>query len=472
MSFDRNNKDGSIVKAMERVDVYLDDTHIYNVESVHEFRYNLESELSASLSDHDCLRFLRARDGDMTRAVEMAKEWNEWRHSLQSDNLKYSANFVLSCKPSELLWNHPHSHLLPCSHHDFDNIGRPVFWTRLGFIVSQFKEIMKYFSNDQLVHYIMWTHEALILRQEFSSQQRQRRIDNVVIIADMSHFPMSTFMDSHAVSMMRLLISISQRYYPETLHKLILLNTPWHFSTAFSLFSSHIRPRTLAKIAMVKDKKSIFSFLSEHLPSDAIPVDLGGTSLTDVWDSSCAPPPSTGISETQVAEYMRKKIAPSIIDKVLWPEELVAWRTAQLRMQHEEVDMSGGGDFSGNQHGDIVTRLRMGGVSAPGPAARIARRGRSRRGSKTSVSPGHKKRRSGSVTAGLQETCGERRLPYPGPVGAYRAGSGSFRGPPYLNGSQLYVCGRSNGGGRIGGRDPSVLLGIKTRIVDVEVCML
>lgn len=340
---------------MENSDIHSDDT--CHVEIIHEFRYYLDSELSASLSDHDCLRFLRAKEGDVQKSVDMVKAWNEWRHSLQasinSEILKYSANIILSCQASDLLWNHPHSHLLPCRHHGFDKAGRPVFWIQLGFIISEFKEIRKYFTNDQLIHYIVWNQEAMLLRQEYSSRNRLRRVAQSVIIADMSYLPMSSFMDKDALSLTRHLIYVSQRYYPETLHKLLMVNIPWHFSAAFKLFSPLIRPRTLGKICVARGKEESTSLLQKYLKESDIPPSYGGTCQVDMWDSSVPPLYTSGASSLQVEEFMAKKICPNIIDKVLWSEELAAWRKLQRHKVSQERQVVEGD--AGRLRGDSVS---------------------------------------------------------------------------------------------------------------------
>lgn len=445
---------------METSEIYLDDTHL--VEYVHEFRYHLESDLSASLSDHDCLRFLRAKEGNMSKAVEMAKVWNEWRHNLHpainSVGLKYSANLILACESSDLLWNHPHSHLLPCGHHAFDKAGRPVFWLKLGLIISQFKEVKKYFTNDQLIHYIIWNQEALLLRQEFSAQQRLCRIADIVMVADMNYLPMSSFMDKDALSMMRFLVSTCQHHYPETLHKLLIVNTPWHFSAAFKLFSSLIRPRTLAKISIAEDSHECLALLGEHLNACDIPVYLGGTCTEDFWE---APSFATGAAEAQVIEHMRKKICPNIIDKVLWPEELAAWHLIQRYKLKEDCSLGLGHTLSGINVTPPLDLMRRRSESVAPSQSRGRRQRKSFGG----------RRRGSSVSS--RERTSENEL-------TGRHAKEVFMSPSTSSGSvgTRRNIGSVHGPGFVGARNarpsvdtplqPSVLSSVKTRIISVE----
>jgi hypothetical protein len=54
----------------------------FHAAPIQELRARLRPATSAAMSDHDCLRFLRARQGAVTAAVVMVEAWQEWRHTL------------------------------------------------------------------------------------------------------------------------------------------------------------------------------------------------------------------------------------------------------------------------------------------------------------------------------------------------------------------------------------------------------
>ena len=59
------------------LDISIDTDAPLSAESLKEFRNRIGLEASMHLSDHDCLRFLIARNGSMLRATKMAKDNNE-----------------------------------------------------------------------------------------------------------------------------------------------------------------------------------------------------------------------------------------------------------------------------------------------------------------------------------------------------------------------------------------------------------
>lgn len=82
--------------------------------AIDQVRTLVGSEISACMTDSDCIRFLRARPDSPMRAAEMAQKWFVWRSTLMSPSppcqLAYSPNIVLANPhPPE---NNPHINLV------------------------------------------------------------------------------------------------------------------------------------------------------------------------------------------------------------------------------------------------------------------------------------------------------------------------------------------------------------------------
>lgn len=88
-------------------------------EEITELRAQVHPEASASMNDHDCLRFLRARPGSIESAAAMVNACHAWRHTLMEplppSGLRFSPNTIMASP--HLLPAHPHIHLLPGEHH-------------------------------------------------------------------------------------------------------------------------------------------------------------------------------------------------------------------------------------------------------------------------------------------------------------------------------------------------------------------
>jgi hypothetical protein len=114
---------------MDQSNIFSDD--VSHSEIILEFRTALGDNISREMTDRDCLRFLRARKGNIPLAVTMTNNWYDWRHTLMEpmnseSPLCYSPNIIM-CSPNKLD-SHPQKHLLPVSHHGFDRQGNPVYW--------------------------------------------------------------------------------------------------------------------------------------------------------------------------------------------------------------------------------------------------------------------------------------------------------------------------------------------------------
>ena len=78
-----------------------------HAEVIEQLRQSLGPEINRSLNDHDCVRFLRARQGSVSKTVEMVEAWHEWRHSLMDPLpprhcLRLSPNIILGAVHSPL----------------------------------------------------------------------------------------------------------------------------------------------------------------------------------------------------------------------------------------------------------------------------------------------------------------------------------------------------------------------------------
>lgn len=69
--------------------------------------------------------------------------------------------------------------------------------------------------------------------------------------------------------------NIGQNYYPETMGKFYIINSPWGFSTVWGVIKPWLDPVTVAKISIPPGdgKKELLA----QIPAENLPADLGGT---------------------------------------------------------------------------------------------------------------------------------------------------------------------------------------------------
>jgi len=289
-----------------------------NPDLIKEFRYHIGHLLSFTLTDLDCLRFLHARQCSIERSVQMALKWDEWRHKilepLPRTNMRYSPNIILTSYKDYYI-SHPQIDLLPCMHHGWDKEGRPILWVKLGLIQSKFNEIMKYFSTEDLAQYHLVLQEMFELRYDYMYTQQKRTVTNCVVVFDLTGFDRVT-LDMDSVWLLKSWIHLDQNCFPERLHQLFIVNTPWYFSSLLGMFQPFIDKKTRKKIKIFQG--DFLNALQDHIDLETIPKDLGGQN-----DMSYTGSPSelSGVSLLQIEAYVQQEFFNPESTRVTSPEE-------------------------------------------------------------------------------------------------------------------------------------------------------
>lgn len=97
--------------------------HSYNPETaLAAVRSQLTSEINDSVTDDACLRYLRAKNGDVAKATEMAKFWSSWFPAVLPGS-KYSPKTILSEPDCN---EHIYREFMPHSNLGEDKKGHPI----------------------------------------------------------------------------------------------------------------------------------------------------------------------------------------------------------------------------------------------------------------------------------------------------------------------------------------------------------
>eukprot|EP00923_Selenidium_pygospionis_P037556 GHVN01065832.1.p2 GENE.GHVN01065832.1~~GHVN01065832.1.p2 ORF type:complete len:339 (-),score=58.34 GHVN01065832.1:2431-3447(-) len=76
---------------------------------------------------------------------------------------------------------------------------------------------------------------------------------------------------------------VMQAHYPERSYKMMVINAPWWFNSAFSIVSPFIDPRTKKKIGV--HGKDYLKYLSVEVDVSSIPAELNGSDSTKLGES-------------------------------------------------------------------------------------------------------------------------------------------------------------------------------------------
>ncbi|KAJ1674439.1 hypothetical protein EV182_003273, partial [Spiromyces aspiralis] len=244
------------------------------------------------------------------KALEMIQKWYKWRQDERIDQLPipfFDNDIAVPCPirdyhclndanlmPGNGIKDYVlkiNNHLGGGCWHKTDKDGRPVYIMRVGRFDT--RKITKYCTTDELLqtHYILQEFLTRVLLPECSSRAG-REIDQQVNVFDCSGLSFS-MNNLPAISMLQdiqTLLSKSQLYYPERMHKIYIVNAPSVFVTIWHVIKGWINPRVIGKIEIL-NSKDFASVLLKQIPESNLPEFLGGCCRCSHMPGGCVPCP-------------------------------------------------------------------------------------------------------------------------------------------------------------------------------------
>lgn len=261
---------------------------------------------NAGLSNLQCARFItaRAKQG-LDAAVDMAEKWLAWRRSPLHPNSPITPDNILRVTNADNICvgvgMHGHRALIPHSLQGEDREGRPVYWEKNGEIAANFSNVKAAFSVDDLITMHVRTQELTGLRMANLSMRYGRSISQCVVVFDVANIPMMP--DWSAMEYVKRMLSLDQNYYPETLHRMIIINSPWYFSAIFAIIKPWLDEKTANKIMILG--YNYLDTMHTIISGDQIPMEYGGTNTSFIWTESwCA---ASGCSQADIDRYLANR---------------------------------------------------------------------------------------------------------------------------------------------------------------------
>lgn len=236
--------------------------------SVHELRQKLlDKDLLPERHDdyHTLLRFLKARDFNIDKTIKMWVEMLNWRKEYGTDTILEDYEFD---ELEEVLQHYPQGY------HGVDKEGRPVYIERLG--KAHPSRLMRITTIDRYLKYHVQEFErAFSEKFPACSIAAKRQICSTTTILDVQGLGLKNFTPS-AASILGAMAKVDNNYYPETLHRMYVVN-------AGSTFKKYLWPaaqkfldaKTIAKIHVLEPKS--LGKLLEVIDSSQLPDFLGGS---------------------------------------------------------------------------------------------------------------------------------------------------------------------------------------------------
>ncbi|KAI9480813.1 MAG: CRAL-TRIO domain-containing protein [Benjaminiella poitrasii] len=169
--------------------------------------------------------------------------------------------------------------------HKFDKEGHPLLIDRTGY--HNTKEMGNNVTSKEITNYQVATNEFLnrVIMPE-GCERAGQAIHSETVIFDCTHMSLWQFHMS-ALNHLKAIAEIVQHYYPETLHRLFIINAPSAFVVMFKVVKPWLNPRTLEKIHVLgSDFQSV---LLNYIDADNLPSFLGGNCKCEHMPGGCVP---------------------------------------------------------------------------------------------------------------------------------------------------------------------------------------
>lgn len=229
-----------------------------------------DSRYSAEVKEQLACRFLRARNFDVNKALDLLREASDTlRDHNASDWAAAGPAVAALCDEKVIKTFYPHSQ------QGFDRFGRLLLFEHNG--KANITAIRHVTTPARMVSYHLWTMEK-VLDDYFLRAPRNpagRHVVSTLAICDFEGLGfghLSSAMFDH----LKLLIKLDNVCYPEMLGKMVIINAPSLAVGFFNMIKGWLDPRTQRKIEFHGSGPEMLKRLSELISKDNLPKMYGG----------------------------------------------------------------------------------------------------------------------------------------------------------------------------------------------------
>lgn len=214
-------------------------------------------------TDWNILRFLRARNFDISKTQKMLAEYLAFR---QRKDFNRIAN--LSKEQLDRVQSYFYHY-----HFAMDKFGRPLIMEDLG--QSRLTEAGRDLSLDEIEDWMAQTYDRVInVEFPICSALTGRRIEKCVFVFDIGKVNVVKLFQGKFRGILETMIKIGQNYCPEILEVLFVVNAPFVFKGIWAIIQTMLDSKTRKKIHIESDNAA--SKLLKLVDAEQLPASLGG----------------------------------------------------------------------------------------------------------------------------------------------------------------------------------------------------
>jgi len=220
---------------------------------------------------HTLLRFLRAREYEVDKALSMFLDHLQWRQENRVDHILREFEFK---EREEFL------SIYPQGYHKTDKKGHPIYIQHLGRV--DMPKIRQVSTDERTVKYHIQEYERC-LKTIFPicSRIAGRQIDKSFAIMDVKGVGFY-HLTKDVRQMLATVTKIDQDNYPETLYHTCIINAPAAFRAIWAIVKPMLNARTQAKVEVCP--RDYLPSLLQWIDIENIPEYLGGKSRGTLVD--------------------------------------------------------------------------------------------------------------------------------------------------------------------------------------------
>jgi len=204
--------------------------------------------------DKTLIRFLRARQHDLTKAEDMLRSSLKWRKEYDLDSYK-------SWVPPACLRD---DYSIICDHSGYDHEDRPTFYVPLGRYLG--KECVEEGWKEDLFKFVFY---ALYRAENVLTESGA---GCATVILDMANLRLKQVIHIESMTILYKAFSFVEQNFPEVMKQILVVNAPWVFTMAYNFFKPILTKTTMEKIQIYGSiQQKWLPVLLEKMPLGSIP---------------------------------------------------------------------------------------------------------------------------------------------------------------------------------------------------------